>query len=64
MFRCEFNKEISIPGERPVTLVTEKRLKKYVNEQGAESEGWEIITEIKVRESNLEKAKKKYGVED
>ena len=62
MFRCEFNKELSDPGERPITLVTEKREREYKNHNGEKSYGWEIVTEIKVRERNLEKAQKKYGL--
>jgi hypothetical protein len=64
MFRCALTKELSNPTERPYTLVIEKRLKTYFNEQGKESQGWEVVEEIKIRESNLEKAKKKFGIRD
>lgn len=63
MFRCAYNKELSMPGERPVTLVIEQREKEYVHAHKEEkSYGWEVVKEIKVREVNLEKAKKKYGL--
>ena len=63
MFRCAVTKELSNPQERPYTLVIEKRAKKYVNFQGKETDGWEIVTEIKIREGNIEKARKKFRLD-
>lgn len=62
MFRCAYSKELSLPNERPITLVIERREREYENKNGEKVYGWEIVKEIKVRESNLEKARKKYGV--
>lgn len=61
MFRCSITKELSQPSERPYTLVTEKREKEYISPHtGEKSYGWEVVTEIRIRECNLEKAKKRY----
>lgn len=64
MFRCELTGELSNDREKPVKLIVEKRPKQYLNEYNeVVAEGWEIVKELKVRASNLEKARKKYGVE-
>lgn len=65
MFRCQYNRELSTVGERPVRLVIERRFVQYKNFDGEMiAEGWEIVRELFVRSINLEKAKKKHGVED
>jgi hypothetical protein len=65
MFRCQLNKDLSNPGEKIVRLVVEKRFVEYKNAEGEKvSEGWEIVKELWVRSSNVEKAKARYGIED
>mgnify|MGYP001574829229 CR=1 FL=1 len=62
MFRCQYNGQISQPGQRPVVLVT-SREKEYKNEFGdVISKGWEIVKEYRVLPQNVETAKKKWGI--
>lgn len=63
MFRCQATKELSKPYERPYTLVVERRNVEYDKPNGEKAYGWEVAREIKILERNLEKAKKKFGLE-
>jgi hypothetical protein len=38
MFRCDLCKKVSKPGDRPTTIVTEKREKEYSNRDRALNE--------------------------
>ena len=61
MFRDQLTKELSNNNEKPVKVIVETRYRQYKNEYGeVVSEGWEIVKELLVRSSNLEKLYKKY----
>lgn len=43
MFTCAFNGHTSQPREKPILIVTEKRIREYENG----GKGWEIVKEEK-----------------
>ena len=56
MFKCGMCKKSSKPREMATVKVVEKRVKEYVQKDeygnpGKESQGWEIVKEIKVCQS-------------
>jgi uncharacterized protein YggE len=64
-FRCAVTNEVSLPNEKAVNLVVEKRFKQYKNVEGEViCEGYETVREVKIRLRNLDKAKTKYGLSD
>ncbi len=75
MFKSDFSGKSSKPKESPVKLVIKKRKKTYENNITLKTNtlkpvnkvkitnGWEIVKEINVLQSEFEDAKKKYEIE-
>jgi len=45
MFKCSITNKSSLPGEKPIIVVTKKRKKTYDN---GTSFGWEIVEELRM----------------
>lgn len=48
MFKSELSGRQYPCGIKPVRVVVERRVAHYVNDEGKESEGWEIVKEITI----------------
>jgi hypothetical protein len=64
MFRCQVTGELSNANEKPVKVIVQTRDVQYKNHMGeVVGTGWEIVKEVSVRSTNVEKALAKYGTQ-